>query len=284
MSNNITLAKKYSSFLNEVYAQSACTAALENDGQLVKEGANARELLIPAMSMDGMADYSRNNGFEKGNVNLTWNTVSFDYERGRMFEVDVMDNEQTQNIAFGRLAGEFMRTKAIPELDAFRFASLAVTGSSPTTAPTINSGATAIAAIRVGVGAMDDTEVPYENRILFITPTVKGYIDDMDTTKSKAVLSRFEQIITVPQARFYSEIELRSGAGGTAGGYVPGEEAEELRFMIVHKPSILCYTRHVVSKVIPPEINPDADAYRYAYRCYGLCAVLPGKSRGVYST
>ena len=283
MSNNIILAKKYSTYLNEVYAQSACSAALESDSTLVREGGSAREIVIPSMTMDGMADYSRRTGFIKGNVNLTWNTVTFDYERGRLFEVDAMDDAETQGIAFGRLAGEFMRTKAIPELDAYRFASLAGAGLTPAAPVQITDGEEAVAAIRAGVTAMDERAVPYESRLLFISNTVKGYIEDMDTTKSTAVMGRFEKVIEVPQNRFYTEIELNSGAGGSAGGYSPSEDAEEISFMIVHKPSVICFTKHAVTKVIPPEINPESDDWRYAYRCYGLCTVLPGKTGGVYT-
>ena len=45
------------------------------------------------------------------------------FDRGRMFTVDNMDNAETAGLAFGRLASEFIRTKVAPEVDAFRFAS-----------------------------------------------------------------------------------------------------------------------------------------------------------------
>ena len=77
------------------------------------------------MRMDGLGDYSRTTGFVGGDASLIWKTVSFDYDRGRMFTVDSMDDQESQNIAFARLANEFMRSKVIPELDAYRFAKLA---------------------------------------------------------------------------------------------------------------------------------------------------------------
>ena len=92
--------------------------------------------------MDGLADYSRNSGYTKGDVNLTWETVKFNYDRGRKFEVDTMDNEETAEIAFGRLAGEFLRVKVAPESDAFTFAQLAgTTGiSKVATGATLSTG------------------------------------------------------------------------------------------------------------------------------------------------
>ena len=117
MANNIALAKKYVDLLDEVYKVSSLTSVLDSDMTLSRAGANTNEIVIPKLDMDGLANYSRNSGYVNGDVNLSWETVKFNYERGRMFQVDVMDDEETQNVAFGRLAGEFLRTKVIPELD-----------------------------------------------------------------------------------------------------------------------------------------------------------------------
>lgn len=188
MANTITLAKKYAALLDETYKENARTAVLESDAALAREGANANEIVIPKLTMDGLADYSRSSGYVEGDVSLTWQTVTFNYERGRMFSVDAMDNEESQSIAFGSLAGEFVRTKAVPELDAFRFAALAGTSGISSATAALTTGADAAAAIRTAVSALDAAEVPSEDRVLFITPVLKGLIDDMDTTKSRAVL------------------------------------------------------------------------------------------------
>ena len=125
MGNSIALAKKYVPLLDEVYKNAALTADLDGAAELVQQGANANELIIPKMSMDGLADYSRNGGYVSGDVTLTNETVQCNFDRGRMFQVDAMDNEETAGIAFGRLAGEFIRTKVAPEVDAFRLAAYA---------------------------------------------------------------------------------------------------------------------------------------------------------------
>lgn len=285
MANAIALAKKYVPLLDEVYQQSALTVDLESDASLAREGANTNEIIVPKISMDGMADYDRNSGYVNGDVSLTWETVKFNYERGRMFVVDDMDNEESQNMAFGRLAGEFIRTKAVPELDAFRFATYAgAEGISKVAAGTaLATGEAVIAALRAATSKMDEDEVPYENRILYITPTLKGLIDDLDTTKSKEVLARFAKIILVPQTRFYTAISLKSGKDGeTAGGFAKAEGAKNINFLIVHKPAVLQFTKHAVPKVITPEANQDADAWKYGYRNYGLADVYENKVAGIY--
>ena len=284
MANSIQLSKVYTNLLDEVYQQSALTAVLESDASLARQGANANEIVIPKLAMDGLADYSRNSGYVNGDVTLNWETVQFNYERGRMFSVDNMDNEETQNIAFGRLAGEFIRTKVVPELDAFRFAKYASVVGAGTATGALATGADVIAALRTATSAMDEAEVPMEDRHLFITPTLLGLVEDMDTTKSKEVLARFASITKVPQTRFYSAIELLDGKSPSEekGGYKKADGAADLNFEIIHKPATLQFTKHAVPKVISPELNQDADAWKYGYRNYGLCDTYENKAAGIY--
>ena len=284
MANSIALSKIYTNLLDEVYKNSALTAVLESDASLARAGANANEIVIPKLSMSGLADYKRNSGYVNGDVTLNWETVQFNYERGRMFQIDDMDNEETQNVAFGRLAGEFIRTKVVPELDAFRFAKYAAVTGAGTATGTLATGADVIAALRTAISAMDEAEVPMEDRHLFITPTLLGLVEDLDTNKSKEVLSRFATITKVPQTRFYSAIKLNDGtsSGEEAGGYVKASGAVDLNFEIIHKPATLQFTKHAVPKIISPEQNQDADAWKYGYRNYGLCDTYENKAAGIY--
>ena len=293
MANSITLFKKYIDKLDEVYKQSAKTAVLDGDSALVQMGANTNEIIVPKISMDGLGDYSRNGGYVDGDVTLTNETVTFNYDRGRAFSVDAMDNEESAGIAFGKLASEFIRTKVVPEMDAFRFAQYAgTTGISKVSAgATLSTGADVITALRAATTKMDEDEVPMENRILFITPTLDGLIQDMDTSKSREVLSRFSQKILVPQSRFYTAITLYDGKTDTSssdgvnqkvGGYVKATTGKDINFMVIHKPALLQYTKHTVSKVISPAENQMADAYKFPYRAYGLADVYENKVAGIY--
>ena len=193
MGNSIALFKQYiGSVLDEVYKNASLTAVLDGANELVQQGANANELLIPKMTMDGLGDYSKSAGYVNGDVTLEMETVKCNFDRGRMFTVDSMDNIETAGVAFGRLAGEFIRTKVVPELDAFRFAAYAgLSGISTTDAAALSTGAAVIAAISAAADGMDNDEVPASERYLFITPTLLGLVRDLDTTKSKEVLAQF---------------------------------------------------------------------------------------------
>lgn len=283
MANAITKFKKYVPLLDEVYKKASVTSILDSDATLAREGANANEIIVPKIDMQGLGDYDRNSGYTMGDVTLTNETVQFNYERGRMFSVDAMDNEETAGIAYGKLAGEFIRTKVAPEGDAFTFATLAgISGISKAEA-TLATGEEVVKALRTALTKMDEDEVPSEDRHLFITSTLHGMILDLDTTKSKEVLSEFASITKVPQSRFYTVIDLKTGkTGEEAGGFKKDASGKDINFMIVHKPAVLKYNKHIAPKVITPDANPDADAWKFGYRKYGLVDVYENKVAGIY--
>ena len=294
MANNIELFKKYVPLLDEVYKLSSLTADLDGAPELARQGNNVNELIIPKISMDGLANYSRNSGYVDGDVTLTNETVKCNFDRGRMFTVDTLDNLETAMIAFGSLASEFIRTKVVPELDAFRFATLAsISGISTTDAAALSTGANVITALRAAVNKMDEDEVPDNERILYITPTLLGLVKDLDTTKSKEVLDGFAKVVKVPQSRFYTAIKQLSGkvepvSGGsttddqTAGGFAKADSAKNINFMIIHKPAVIQYQKHVAPKVITPEQNQDADAWKFGYRNVGISDAYENKVAGIY--
>lgn len=286
MANSITKFKAYTSMLDEVYKLASLTSVLDINDAMVQAGANANEIVIPKISMDGMADYSRSSGYVGGDVTLTNETVQFNYDRGRSFTVDSMDNEETAGVAFGRLSAEFIRTKAAPEIDAFRFATYCgLTGIGKATAATYSTVDTLLAAINAGVTSLDEAEVPDTERYLFITPTLYNLAMSADTTKSKEMLDGFAQITKVPQSRFYTSIDLQDGttAGEEAGGF--GKTAttgKDINFMIIHKPALLQYSKHVVNKVVTPEENQTSDGWKFFYRSYGLADAYENKVAGIY--
>ncbi len=284
MSNTITKFEKYINVLDEVYKIASVTSVLDGNNRLVRLGANANEIIIPKMSMDGLADYSRENGYVGGDVTLTNETVTFNYERGRSFTIDAMDDEETAGVAFGQLSSEFIRTKAAPEIDAFRFAQYASVGGIGTAEAVLDDAEATLAALIAAQNTMDEAEVPTESRILFITPTLYNGVMNLDTTKSRAVLDSFAEIVKVPQSRFYTAIDLYDGQaeGETAGHFAKNAEGKNINFMVIEKSAAIQYQKHLVSKVVTPEENQTADAWKFFYRAYGIADVYENKACGIY--
>lgn len=291
MPNNITLFKKYTSLLDEVYQNASVTSMLDMNGAMVRMGTNANEIVVPKISMDGLGDYSRNSGYAQGSVTLTHETVKFNYDRGRRFTVDAMDDEETAGVAFGSLSSEFIRTKAAPEQDAFRFATYAsVSGISAATPASLTDAAAVLAALIASQNKMDEDEVPTTERYLFITPTLYNLVQNIDTTKSKAVMDSFAAVTKVPQTRFYTAIDPKdgldhtgeSGSDETSGGFAKASGGKNINFMVIHKPAVIQFSKHVVNKIITPEQNQTSDGWMFFYRSYGLADVYENKLSGIY--
>lgn len=284
MANSIALFKQYTALLDEVYKQASLTSNLDGASELVSQGANANELIIPMIDMDGLANYSRNSGYVDGDVSLTNQTVACNFDRGRMFTVDTMDNIETAGLAFGRLAGEFIRTKVVPELDAFRFSKYASTTGISEVSANLTTGDQIVAALRAALTAMDENEVPTDQRELYITPLLLGIVKDMDTTKSKEVLAEFSSITKVPQSRFYTAIQQLDGKteGQTKGGFKKAEDALDINFMVIHKPAVIQFTKHNDTKVVDAKVNQSSDGHKFGYRMVGIAKTYKNKTAGIY--
>ena len=285
MANTIALAKNYTSILDEVYCGASVTADLTSDNTMVRAGANANEIIYPQISVSGLGDYSRNSGYTDGSVNLEWKTAKFNYDRGTKISVDVMDNEESRDIAFTMAGAELMRTKVAPEADAFVFATLAGTaGISKATPATYADATEFLAALIEAKNKMDEDEVPEEGRILYATPTLMNGVMALDTTKSREILNSFTVKKKVPQSRFYTAIDLLDGKspGEEAGHYKKATEGKEINFMIIHKPAVIKFDKHTASDIIPASTNANADADISKYRKYGIVDVYQNKVAGIY--
>lgn len=285
MSNNIVLAKNFVPLLDEVYQRESVTSDLTGDPAMARAGANAREIVYPQIAVTGLGDYDRNSGYTQGIVDLKWVSTEYNYDRGAKLSVDVMDNQETYNIAFGMAGAELMRTKVAPEADAFTFATLAgIEGISKGEAKTLADAAAFLNELLEAKNKLDNDEVPEEGRILYATPNLLNGLLMMDSFKSKEVLAQFSVKKPVPQGRFYTAIDLLDGrtAGEEAGHYKKAEAGKEINFMIIHKPAIIKHDKHVASNIIPASANPDADADIVKYRKYGLVDVYKNKVAGIY--
>lgn len=285
MPNSIALAKNYTALLDEVYRNASVTADLISDVSMMRAGANANEILYPQIEVTGLGDYSRNSGYTDGTVSVVWKTTTFNYDRGTKIMVDTMDDQETFNIAFGMAGATLQRDKVAPEADAFTFATLAgIEGISKAPAATYADASAFLTALLEAKNVMDEDEVPEESRLLYATPTLLNSVMALDTTKSREILSTFAVKKSVPQSRFYTAINLLDGktVGEELGHYKKADDGKDINFMIIHKPAIIKFDKHVASSIISPDNNPNADGYISKYRKYGLVDVYKNKVAGIY--
>lgn len=292
MANNIQLAQTYLPLLDEVYKVSSRTAIL--DATKV-EILNGNAIKVFKTSMDGMGNYNRSTGFVTGDVTGTWETLMLTKDRGRAFVIDRMDNEETIGMAFGTLAGEFIRTKVAPEIDAYTFAKLAGVDGILGTNSDVTIGTTDVASlIDIAEKDMNENEVPYEGRILFISETAyAGLRAKIDRTIQNDVMGINREvesydgmrIVRVPQSRFYTAITLHDGvtSGQTTGGYVGTvTTGYNINFMIVHPSALTKVVKHALPRIFTPEQYQQADAWKFDYRVYHDTFVYDNKAKGIY--
>lgn len=284
MPNQIALAKEYINVLDEVYKKASVTADLISDATMMRAGANVNEIVYPQIEVGGLGDYDRNSGYTSAGVKLQWKTAKFNYDRGAKLEVDVMDNQESMNLAFTRAGAELQRTKVAPEADAFTFATICGFEGITMTPENIAEATAFLAALLAAKNKMDEDEVPEEGRILYATPTLLNGIMALDTTKSREVLNAFAVKKSVPQSRFYTAIDLLDGksSGEEAGHFKKADAAKDINFMIIHKPAIIKFDKHVANDIIPASLNANADGDILKYRKYGLVDFYKNKAAGFY--
>ena len=197
-------------------------------------------------------------------------------------------------MAFGTLAGEFLRTQVIPEVDAIRFAKLAsTTGISAATAADISASTNVADLLDEALYTMDEDEVPAEGRIAFVSEAayrrLKGnltryLLNDQTGVNTNVEMYNDLRIVRVPQARFNTAITLRDGitSGQEAGGFTPTAGGYKINFLVVHPSAVVQVIKHAVPRIFSPEVNQSADAWMFQYRVYHGIDVLDNKVAGIY--
>lgn len=283
MSNSIAQGKTYIPLLDQTYALASKTAILDSDPQFVRLAENGKDFLVGKLSLQGLGDTTRGGDYVSGDVTFAWETITPSWDRNRMFTVDSMDNLETAGLAYGKIAGEFIRTKVTAELDAVRFSAYASTSGIQEvgTPATLSAGADVMTAIGVGITALEENEVDVSQCYLFITPTLHNLVINLATTASRELLAKFAGIVEVPQTRFYKGVTLAAnGAGGYSKTTTTGAD---INFMIIDKAAVIQSLKHVAPKIVSPEENQTGDNWKFGYRAYAVHEVLDNHVKGVYS-
>ena len=280
---SIALFTKYLNQVDFLYSETSKSAILDGNNAIVSMAKGCNEMKFPKITVDGLSDYSRTTGYESGDVSVEFESKKPNYDRGVKFNIDEMDDEETDGIMLGNTLGLLEKDKVAPEIDAFRFATYASAVGISTVAPAdLTTGEAVLNALVTATAQMDNDSVEMNDRVLFITPPLLLAAENVDTTKSKAILSRFSSIVQVPQSRFYTAIDLKSKTADSATGYAKASGAKNINFMIISKSAVIQFTKHVFNKPLSPDNNPDGAGWIIRYRKYGIAEVYDNKKKGIY--
>lgn len=290
VNNNISLAQRFLPILDAKYKKASVTAFLDMLEERVQwDGAKTVKLF--EVSTNGLANYDRNGGYVPGSEDGSWEPYTLNVDRGRSFTIDAMDNEESMGLAFGTLLGEFERVDVVPEIDAYRFAKYVSEAGlhSPVVDPDgVNVNFADL--IQDAIEVLDNSEVPSEGRILFVSPKayriLKGNITRFTENGDPDVNGNVEmyedmRVVKVPNARFNTAIQLNAPTDATtSGGY--SLLGATINFMIIHPSAIMQVIKHRVPKIIPASVNQSADGDMLNYRVYHDAFVKKNKKNGIY--
>jgi hypothetical protein len=289
MANSITKAKQYAAMLDKAAEHASLTSILQVPDGMVRPGIAAGSFLIAKQSLVGLGTYSPATGFPVGDVTLTWEEFTYSKDRGRTFSVDAMDNVETAGQAFGQLAAEFVRTKVVPEVDAYRFATIA-TAAGQDAYGILDSSAEWVAAVDTAIAGVGDAGVDQSNLVLFTTYSGVNYLKNStiaarltqagDNPDARVTMWDGIQVVPVPTNRFYGEISLNAGSSSSAGGYVNAGGA--INFILMDKSAAFCDLKHAPVRIFAPDVNQTADAWKFDYRAYHDCFVFDNKAEAIY--
>lgn len=291
MANSIDLVTKMLPLIDEIYKLEAKSSILEVPSELVQETQEANTFKIAKMSMIGLGNYSKTNGYPAGDVTLEWETHTFANDRGRRFSVDRMDDIESFGLVAGRMVGQYIREYVIPEVDAYRFAKIATKAGNKATAATLTAD-TAKGALDTAIVTLQEKEVDDSRLIIFMTPTVAQYLSDNITRTTlngegaiNNVIESYNgiQIVRVPQTRFYTGITLDAGATSSAGGFTKtASTGADINFIVMDRSASFNVTKSNVAKLFTPDENQSKDAWQFDYRMYHDSFVFDNKATGIY--
>ncbi|QIB68260.1 hypothetical protein Ami103574_02550 [Aminipila butyrica] len=286
MANSIEYAKRFMPVIDGIYKAAAVTEGMDAATRLDFTGVN--EVKVLKVSTTGLGDYSRANGYPKGDVTAAWETMTLTEERGKELSVDRMDDEETLGMVFGTVTGNFMREHVVPELDAYRFAKYASKSGISTTTGAVLTKETVIAAIDEAVRKMNADEVPLEGRRLYINSDLQPVLNSAlnrqwgSDGSVNTVLAGYNNmpITWVPPTRFYTAITLNDGSSNW--GYAKASGAADINFMVVYPQAILQVTKFALPKIFSPDENQEKDAWKFQFRLYHDAFIYDNKVKGIY--
>jgi hypothetical protein len=285
MANSIDYASKFLPVVDEIYKAESVTENLDSNSMTDFTGAN--EIKILKVSTTGLGNYSRTNGYPKGDVTATWETLKLSQERGKEISVDRMDDEETLGMVFGKVTGNFMREWVVPELDAYRFAKYASSNGIDTDAATITKD-NILTKIDDASMQMDDAEVPQEGRMLFVSSELKPAFNSAlsrqwtNENEANTVVTKYNNmsVFYVPKTRFYTGITLNDGAD--SWGYAKADAAVGINFMMIYPESVVQAKKFAMPKVFSPDENQKLDAWLFQFRLYHDAFVYENRAKGIF--
>lgn len=300
--NTLATATLFQNTLDKVAIQDAVTGWMDaNAGQVLYNG--GAEVKIPKMSVQGMGDYDRDEGYVQGGVTLEYETRKMTQDRGRKFQLDPMDiNENNFVTTAAAVMGEFQRMYVIPEIDAYRLSKIASGTIAAKVAGMVSygytpgtAGTSALRKVKEGIKAVRgmgyngplvihatpdfilELELELAGKITAVTFSKGGINTQVPSIDGVPIVS-------TPENRMYTAITIYDGktAGQEKGGYVKGTSALNMNFVVLPRTTPIAVTKQDIMRIFDPTINQKLNAWQMDYRRFHDLWVLDNKLNSIY--
>lgn len=283
--NTLIQAQNWTGELDKAFVQKSVTGFLA-DNALTAKFVGAKTVLIPDVSFVGLVDYDRDNGFNRSALTVANTSFVMQMDRARSIQLDRMDEDETgvANLA-GQIMGEYVRTKVVPECDAYVLSKLAGIANGKGHTVTWNPEkpyASLLGAFHKVHGAAGYDE----ELVAFVSSDVMAAIETSAETSKSITVSDFKQggvnfkvksingvtLIPVSPDRMKTAYDFVATAdSANEGGFTPDEAAQNIQLLVMPKKAASLVKKTEKIRIFSPDENLDADAYKFDYRiCYDV--------------
>lgn len=276
--NSIENTTRYTAELDKMFAQKSATGFFA-DNALATKFVGAKTVIIPDINFQGLADYDRDTGFSRGAITVSNSSYTMSMDRARSLQIDREDMDETGVASLaGQILGEYVRTKVVPECDAYVISKLA--GLAQSRANTLEGDTDAPLETLINLINEVQAVAGYDEELVaFIDSHIFALIQNSAELSKMITVSDFKQgeinlkvkslngvtLIPVVSERMKTAYTFQNNA---AGGFTPADNARNIYMLVCPKKGAHLVKKTENMRIFTPEQNIDADAYKFDYRIY----------------
>jgi len=245
-----------------------------------------KSFTLTTISTSGLKAHGRGKGFNAGSVANDKTVYTMGQDRDIEFYVDRQDVDETnQDLAVANVSKVFIEEQVHPEIDAYRFATLAKgAGTSVTETLTVDDVYSRIKAALLPV-----RKYGAQNIVGFVSSEVMDMLErSKEFTRSitnqnvgmTALESRVTSLDGVQLVEVWDDSRFKDAFDFT-DGYKPKTGANDINFLLVVKPAVIPVVKENAVYMFAPGEVGQGDGYLYQNRLYHDLFILKNKKDGV---
>lgn len=276
--NTLPIVQKFTGELDKMIVQKSVTGFMA-DNVLRSKFVGAKTVIIPDVDFIGLSDYNHDTGFDQSSITVAHTPYTLSQDRARSLQIDREDMDETgiANLA-GQIMGEYIRTKVVPEMDAYTLSKLAQIAISKSNTKDIED-VTKVYALFNELANGIYAKTGYDSELVaFVDPVVYAAFMNSTELQRMITVSDFKQGEVNLKVKSINGISLIPTAADRMkssytddtdkGGLKPAEGAKSVGMLILPKKAAHLVKKSEKIRIFEPDTNQKADAYKFDYRLY----------------